>query len=321
MDFTPAIKLLNSCNTVLILSHHNPDADAYGSSLGLALALRGVGKEVVVANQSGKVGRFSFIPGFAEVVDKIAVNNPELIVFCDCGELRRVGERFEQEIKTIKCSTINIDHHATNDLFGSVNLVDEHASSTCEIVYNLLRDAKIDIGKEVATALFSGISGDTGSFQYSSTTEAAFRVATELVAFGADAYFVACNLWASRSLAALKLEADVISNLKSHCGGRLVEGLITEEMYNKHGVDSSEADFIVGRLRDIKGVEVAVLFRKEDDIWRVNLRSKSTALDVSAVAAKFGGGGHKAAAAFRSKMELESFHDQVIRELMDLFEG
>lgn len=297
----------------LVLAHYNPDGDAYGSSLALTLALRASGREAVCINESGALARFEFLPGFSELRDAIPEGSFDVVIACDCGDEKRVGDRFGPALKG-RAPVINIDHHCSNTLFGETNFVVPQASSTCELIFDLIRaleklEGRTLLTKEIATCLYVGISTDTGSFKYSSTAPHTLRVAAELVEAGVDPFGVAECLYGQTTLRSLQLQTEALSKMRVLLEGRVTVVEVTAEQFRRFNADSDDTEGLVEAARNIRGVIVSVFLREEDGFWKGSLRSKDSRVDVSAVAALFGGGGHRAAAGFRwrkSRAELDA---------------
>ncbi len=308
----------------VVLSHTNPDADAYGSSCGLAAGLRQLGVSVAVYNESGFIPRYSVIPGAREVEKGTPppLGEDEILLVCDCGALERVGDTL---IPYVQAATrvINIDHHNSNTNFGHLNFVVDGASSTSELVFDLLKAAEQQLGRagvinaQAAACLLAGIIGDTGSFRYPSTTPKTFRTAAELMERGARPDLLTQELFANHSLAAVRLQAEALTNISILNGGAFAEVTVTQEMLKRLGADLLDADSLAERARDIEGVRVAALFKQDVDMWRVSLRSRLGAVDVAAVAQAFGGGGHKPAAAFRWRKDFESLKQQLRQKVSE----
>lgn len=316
-DFEAILEKLSRSKRVIVVSHTNPDADAYGSSCGLAWGLRQLGKSVVVYNDHGFIPRYRIIPGASEV-EKGAwptLEPEDLLVVCDCGAAERVGDALVSLLSQVP-QVINIDHHNSNTHFGTLNLIVETASSTSEIVFDLLKglealEGRTDlISKEAAECLLSGIIGDTGSFRYSSTTAKTFLVAHELVNRGALPHVLVQELYANQSLVALKLQSEALCGVTAHANG-FAEVIVTQEMLKRTGADILDADSLAERARDIEGIRVSALYKEDVDLWRVSLRARQPATDVSTVARSFGGGGHKAAAAFRWRGDLQTLRREL----------
>jgi phosphoesterase RecJ-like protein len=312
------LDILQGATRAIIVSHVNPDADAYGSSCGLAQGLRAFGISVAVYNESGFIARYGVIPGAAAVSKDLPTTfaSDDVVIVCDCGAVERVGDAYLPVVKSAP-TLINIDHHTSNPLFGHANYVIEGASSTSELVFDLLdalekRTGRSDIiTEQSAKCLLAGIIGDTGSFRYPSTTAKTFTVASKLVTRGARPDVLTQELFANHSLAAVKLQAEAMSGVALHEGGVFAEVTVTQEMLKRHGADLLDADSLAERARDVEGVRVAALFKQDVDMWRVSLRSRQGAVDVAWVAQQFGGGGHKPAAAFRWRKDFEALKSEL----------
>jgi phosphoesterase RecJ-like protein len=313
------VAAIEASERIVVVSHTNPDADAYGSSCGLAWGLRALGKKVVVHNDHGFIPRYKIIPGADSVVQGAwePLSEQDLLIVVDCGGADRVGDALLQHLQGAR-KVVNIDHHASNTMFGTVNLVVEGASSTSELIFELLTALEEHTGKkelittDAAACLLSGIIGDTGSFRYPSTTARTFRVAAELVERGARPDILTQELFATQSLVALKLQSDALGAVAMHENG-FAEVVVTQEMLKRHGADILDADSLAEKARDIEGVKVSALYKQDVDLWRISLRSRRGVVDVSLIAQAFGGGGHKAAAAFRWRQDLPTLQ-QKLRE-------
>lgn len=312
------LDIIQGAQRAIIVSHLNPDADAYGSSCGLAQGLQAFGMSVAVYNESGFIARYGVIPGATQVSKDLPTtfSDDEVVIVCDCGALERVGDSYLPVLKNAP-KLINIDHHSANPLFGHANYVVEGASSTSELVFDLLNALEKRVGRsdiitlESAKCLLAGIIGDTGSFRYPSTTAKTFTVASELVTRGARPDVLTQELFANHSLAAVKLQAEAMSGVVIHEDGVFAEVTVTQEMLKRNGADLLDADSLAERARDIEGVRVAALFKQDVDMWRVSLRSRQGAVDVAWVAQQFGGGGHKPAAAFRWRKDFETLKSEL----------
>jgi bifunctional oligoribonuclease and PAP phosphatase NrnA len=308
---------LSRIRRAVIISHYNPDADAYGAACALSIALRAKGIETLVVNQSGAERRYFFIAGVNEVVKSWQPQPGETLIVCDCGDLKRVGDSLCEQVAKAEC-VIAIDHHASNDYFGTYNLVNERACATSELVYQLLQALRIPLGREISTALMAGIMGDTGCFRYTNTSPFTFEVAQALMQAGALPHQVGHELYGRNSLGSVKLHAVALANIKLHFADRLCELVVTQEMLDSCKATSADTELLVEKGRDIDGVEISYLARKEAELWHVSLRSVRPECDVSQAARKFGGGGHKNAAAFRWRKEYTELAPQLLAELEKL---
>lgn len=310
--------VLSPLKNILVLSHYNPDADAYGSSLGLTWALRQQGKTVICLNETDIIERYKFVPGVLEIQKNAIQGAWDAVVVCDCGDASRIGAKIRETLPKGVC-LINIDHHVSNDFFGELNYVDSTASSTCEIIFKLLGAMKCKLDAQISTCLLTGIMGDTGSFRYASTTSDTFLAAAELIKSGAELNKISQGLYSSDTVGAVRLKAKALLNLEFEADKRLALMVVDSSMYQLFDSKADETEGLVERARDIVGVEVAALMYQDQDLWRISLRSRTDKLDVSKVAAGFGGGGHKCAAAFRTRKSLTEIKPELIKELKKLF--
>lgn len=310
------VEAINTHHSFVVVSHYNPDADAYGSSAAVALALSGLGKHAVLVNESGLLDRYRWMPGVGTVQHQFPVETPECVVVCDCGALDRVGDTLRTGVLTAPL-VINIDHHLSNEGFGALNLVEIGASSTSEVVYEILSQIDSVITPAIATCLLTGIYGDTGSFRYGSTTQRTFEVALELVRRGAVPYEVASHLFSQVSLAGTMLQSAALLEMQIHQEGAIAELIVPRSHYDKFGAIEEDTAVLCERARDIAGVVISVLIREDEGLWRVSLRTKDGAINLSEIAAAFGGGGHRAAAAFRWRKSLDELRATLLPRLKE----
>ncbi len=311
--YEEVIRLIKENNRFLVLSHVNPEGDAVGSLLGLALALRDMGKDVTAYLEDPVPEIFRFLPGADTVVHDLGDQEPFQVTFAvDCGQKERLGAGFSgfKEPGLI----VNIDHHATNDRFGDVNVIEPGASATGEMIFDLLKAMGAHITPEVATNLYVAIHTDTGSFRYSSSTADAFIKTGELVRLGADPWEVTTRVYESYPVEKLRLLGLSLSTLEvmNLNGAGVALMRVTLDMFRKTGGAKEHTDGFVNFARSIKGVEVAVLFREDGpDRYKVSLRSKGN-VDVSLIASAFGGGGHHNAAGFNMEGGFEEIKKRVL---------
>ena len=294
-NYNEVLKAIDRHQKFLVTTHHNPDADAVSSALAMALFLKSLGKKVSVLNEDACPEWLEFLPGtsmFKKVGDIKKVDYDAAIVL-DCGDLGRVGgvKKFIQDNKPL----INIDHHVTNDKFGSVNVVETKASSTCEMIFDLLKQAKHPLNKNLAVLLYAGIMTDTGSFRYENTSAHSHAVVEELMAFKISAADMYARLYVGIPVGDMKLFTDVIHKAqlvddnKVYCVS--LPKKVTERFSKRFDLKEKLFTF----LRSMEGVEVVVILTEvSSKEVRVNLRSQKD-FDVARLALQFNGGGHKKA--------------------------
>ncbi len=315
--FDSVIEKIHEGRRFLVASHVNPEGDAVGSLLGLTLALRSLGKDVTPYLEDPVPGVYRFLPGADTIVHDLTGRGPFDSVFAvDCGMKDRLGKAlgaFDHG-----GLLINLDHHATNNRYGDINVVDAEASATGEVIYDLCMAGGIEITRDTAVNLYVAIHTDTGSFRYSCTTASSLVKAGELVKLGVDPGEISMRVYENypavrfRLLALVLATLDVIDLGGEADGGDIATLFVTSEMFRETGADVDNADGFVNYARSIEGVEVGALFREcPGGEFKVSLRSKSY-MDVGAVAMALGGGGHARAAGCTLKGSLEEVKERVL---------
>jgi bifunctional oligoribonuclease and PAP phosphatase NrnA len=293
----------------LITTHENPDGDALGSILAAKLALEALGKDAVMY-------LYGQVPlpaeyGFMEMHDlrrELPDDAEERVLLAlDCANESRLGRDYAELLERSPL-IVDIDHHHDNTRFGTINVIVPDASSTGEIVRDLLRLLDIDLTPEIAEALYIALVTDTGRFQYTNTTPRALRLAAELVEAGANLQRVFQGVYESVEFAKLKLLARALERAEVYDGGRLVISYLLRNDFLEVGAVEPYSEGIIDYLRAVEGSDMAVLIREPPTRGgpkhRVSLRSRSDELDVSVIARKAGGGGHRQAAGFSSELDL-----------------
>ncbi|MBI4619342.1 MAG: bifunctional oligoribonuclease/PAP phosphatase NrnA [Desulfobacterales bacterium] len=282
------IEEIKSNRTFLIASHVNPDGDAIGSALALAISLKNIGKKVTVFNQDPIPRNLQFLPMSPEIIHEIDRSLTFDVAFVlDCGDLDRVGKEIEKIRKII-----NIDHHMTNSGFGDLRLVDSQSSSTAELIYAVLKDIPIEITYEIALNIYTAILTDTGAFCNSNTTEGTFHIASEMVRIGVNPANVAEKIYQEMPVPRLKLLGLALNTLEILDNGRIASVVVTLSMLRKTGATPELTEDMINYPRSILGVKVAVLFREVSrNYYKISLRSNKD-IDVADIAREFGGGGH-----------------------------
>lgn len=299
--------------TFLITTHVNPEGDAIGSSLALALALSSIGKKVAVYTLDPVPKTLRFLPFSGNVRQVRRVDERfDAVITVDCGDLERVGFLSPDNIPGD--ILINIDHHVTNEGFGTLNLVEE-AVASAEIVYQLIKRLGIAVTAEIATCIYTAIMTETGSFRYSNTNIETFKISQEMVGFGADPWAIAEHIYNRNSMGRIRLLGLILSGIELTGDGKIAWITVKEKMYQETGTTKEDVEDLINFPRSIEGVEVAVLFRESNHDWKVSLRSNGK-VDVSSLALEFGGGGHCMAAGFMIKEStLEDAQKRVIERV------
>jgi phosphoesterase RecJ-like protein len=317
-DIRAVAEALRAHDRFLVATHENPDGDALGSAIGITLALRAMGKQAdpYLWGDRPLPREYAFM-GLDGILRELPADYGErALLAVDCAKADRLGEdpRILEEPTTI----VNVDHHHDNTRFGAVNLIVADASSTGEILRDVLRELGVELTPQIAEALYIALVTDTGRFQYSNTTPKALRLAAELVEAGADVHKVFQGVYESVEFAKLKLLARALDHARLFDGGRVVVSYLERNDYEAVGATEPYAEGIIDYLRAVEGAELAVMIREPPTDGgprhRISLRSSIDDLDVSAIARKSHGGGHRQAAGFSSELSVDEITKFVLRE-------
>lgn len=288
-------KIIQTGQSFLVVAHKSVDGDAYGSSMAMYFSLLSLGKRVEVLNELPPTPLFSWLGIHNLVHSEIIAKKFDAILVCDCGDIRLIGKPLENYPDIFENTPIiNIDHHPTNPLFGTYNLVDTGASSTCELIYDLLRRMDVKVNTQIATLLLFGIIRDTNCFR-NSIRPNTFAMTSELLALGADYDQIISETYRREKLNYLGLYGHILSNLISLRWGRIVGGVITQELFKKYDIPENEfgPQFINETLAAIGGADFVFLIK---EIWsgenKLGFRARTDECDVLKIAEKFGGGWH-----------------------------
>jgi bifunctional oligoribonuclease and PAP phosphatase NrnA len=315
-DLELAADAMRSSRRIAIICHASPDPDCVGGMLGLGRVLESMDKTV-----------FRFAPdpvpemlGFLPEVDQIEVApkafpDVDLIILIEAPSLPRVNPVFSTHQEKIEHTPkVNIDHHVTNEYYGVVNAVEPAMSSVCEILVHLVHTLGVPITTDTATCLLTGIVADTRSFRTPGVTVATLTTAGELVGAGADLFTVSDAVHRTRRLATLQLWASAIDSLESRDGFAIAA--VTREMVHSLGLVMSEVEGLVEFLSDTRDLDVAVVLKENaDDSIRVSMRSTGR-VDVAAICARYGGGGHVRAAGCNLPGPIGSARDRLFADLV-----
>jgi bifunctional oligoribonuclease and PAP phosphatase NrnA len=319
-EFEAVAEAIRSHDRFLVTTHENPDGDALGSILAMSLALEQLGKDAVLY-LSGQVP----LPheyGFMELGD-LRRTLPEdaaerVLLALDCANERRLGP--DPGLLERAPLVVDVDHHHDNNRFGHVNLVVPDASSTGEILRDLFEELGVELTPEIAEALYIALVTDTGRFQYANTTPKALRLAAELVEAGADVHRVFRDVYENVAFAKIKLLARALAKARVVEGGRIIVSDLERSDFAAAGAEEPFAEGIIDFLRAVEGTELVALIREpptqNGPTRRISLRTRAEGIDVSAIARKSGGGGHRQAAGFSSEDSVDEITDFIRREFL-----
>ncbi|MDK2823062.1 MAG: bifunctional oligoribonuclease and phosphatase NrnA [Clostridia bacterium] len=288
--------LILESEEITIVSHYHPDGDTLGSQIALALGLEQLGKKTVLINKNPIPNYYQFLSNWQNIKPLDQIEKLSKIIICvDCATLERTGYDLFS-FKKRESILINIDHHISNTNFAQLNWVDAQAASTAELIYDLLGLLQIKIDEKIATALYTGISTDTGSFLYENTTPTTHIVVADLLNRGANVNLVRTNYYENVSISKLKLLKYGLNNLFFAAEEKIAWITINRETFISSGASDGDAEGLINYIKNIAGVEIAIIFREiSSEKIKVSMRSK-TWVDVNKLASSFGGGGHPRAA-------------------------
>lgn len=310
-------EVLLKAQTIAICGHVSPDGDCLGAGLALAHALRGLGKKVaaLTARPEPIEPGLRFLPGADTLMAAVDYSGvPDVLVAVDVPTPERLGDG--DAVRKRARATVTIDHHAVPQAMADYSYTDPDVAATAMLVWQLAHLLGADCAGAVATCCYTGLMTDTGRFQYQNTDEGVFLSAAQMVKEGARPGDISCEVYQNRPLASLLLEALVIDRMVFLSGGQCVISWLETSDFERLGAQKSDAEPLVNVLRSVGGVRVACMLRQQDGAVRGSLRAKDDT-DVAAIARRFGGGGHRAAAGFTFQGTVA----QAVEELSGILSG
>jgi phosphoesterase RecJ-like protein len=310
---------LREARRVLTVCHRDPEADALGSALGMALALETLGARATPICADPVPAMYDFLPELTRVRQ---APDPEidydLIVVGDCGDLERIGSVLQDNAELFgRVPIVDIDHHVSNIGFGVVDWIDPTAAATCEMVTLILPALGVPTaaaGGAIAANLMAGVVIDTANFQHSNTTARTLRVASELRAAGAPLYEIARRLYRTKPNAQLKLFGLVLARLETALDGRLAWSTLTPADFKASGATNAMSEGMIDMLAQSETGEVAIIFKDQGPQTRISVRTKDGGVDATVLTGRFGGGGHARAAGATLDMPVAAAHPLVLAE-------
>ena len=300
---------LLAADSVLLFPHVNIDGDALGSCVSLCAALRNAGKQAWILTEE-EVGEYvGFLDNGYCTQDHGIIGTPDICMCVDCSETKRFPKREETFFKGK--TTICLDHHFTGEPFADYNYIDGDVAATCELAYLLLQEMGLEITTEIAEAIYTGISTDTGNFQYSNTTKQTHLIAAELIDKGIDHNKITVKLYQSTRLEKLRITARVLDNMEVFADGKAAIAYASQAMLEKEGVTMEDTEGAIDLIRNINGIEIAAFLKENGpETIKASMRAKTYG-NVAEIAGKFGGGGHIKAAGCTFNTDLESARTQL----------
>ena len=301
---------------VLVIPHQNPDGDAIGAATAFHEYLSALGKEVTIFCSTPVHEKLHFVPFSSKVT-----NDPKLfsdhsidtIVLVDSGDLRYAG--VYDLVHNHPATIINIDHHATNEHYGHINLVIPTAASTTEVLFHYFRHNNISINQKMATSLLTGLTTDTGNFSNSATSATALSVGGELIRSGGNYNLINDSTVKNKSVEALRLWGKVLSRLTKDERTGITYTFITKSDLEESQVSEAESEGIANFLNNLENTTIALIMKETaDGKVKGSFRTTRNDIDVSALAKKLGGGGHKKAAGF----SMDGTIEEVLKKILTL---
>lgn len=314
MELIKIIDSIKASRHILMGAHVSPDGDAISSLVGMAGICKffHIPYTILIEEVPNK---YHYLVKEVNIKQHYA-GEYDTFIALDCGDLQRLGE-YETYFNRAEI-TINIDHHHTNPEFAHINYVQKDGSSTSELVFNLIEQAKVPLTEEIAKAIYTGIVFDTGGFMHSSTKPSTHLAAAKLLEIPIDYSLIYHHIIHARTLKTIQMQGVVAQNMSVVAKGKIYISYVTQEEMKKYEADKSDIEGIVNYIKDIEGVCIAAfIYPLEEDKYKLSLRSIAP-YDVAAICQTFGGGGHIRAAGATMVGKLEDVLEQVKMSLMNL---
>ncbi|WP_308639288.1 DHH family phosphoesterase [Paenibacillus silvisoli] len=313
-----ALDFMRDGNRFLVVSHVQPDGDAISSTLTVGWLLRQLGKQAVMINEGAVPVRLQFMDASADIVNhskQPLTETFDRIIAIDCADYRRIGS--VKEIFAESAQLLNIDHHPTNDAFGTANLIRIDAAATVEILYDLIEFGGIPLDREAATAIYTGLLTDTGGFRYSNTTPRVMHAASRMLEENVAGHWIANHLLEQMTKPQLLLLQRGLSRLTFSDDNRIAWLYIAFADMAETGAVGDDLEGLVNYALNVEGVDVGILFKEtENGDVKVSMRSSGKA-DVAAIAQSFGGGGHVRAAGCRVELAMQEAMASVVQAVRE----
>lgn len=303
---------LKEHDNYLMLTHASPDGDTLGSAYALKLGLEKLGKKVQVICPDEIPHKYDYF-----IFDHDSTFIPETVVAVDVADLKLLGKFFTQFEGRID---LNIDHHISNTRYAKRLYLDENAAACAECVFEILDELGVEFDRDIANAVYTGISTDTGCFRYSNVTAKTHEIGAKLCAIGVDAADINRKMFETKSKSRLMLEMMVLNEAEFHFNDRCMLLAATSEMQQKTGCTQSDLEGVASMSRSVEGVLAGVSIKQtEEDKYKISLRTYPP-LDASEICKKLGGGGHKAAAGCTATGTLDEVKKQILKVVKEALE-
>lgn len=307
-------KTLLSKDKILILTHRSPDGDTIGSGYALAMALRKLGKSVKVDCTDPFPEKYSY---FTDKLEKLEFDE-EFVVSVDIADTKLLGEKLSDYADKID---LCIDHHGSNTKYAKEYYVEASAAAAAQVIAKLIRFMNVEFDKDIANAIYTGITTDTGCFRYTNVTAETHRIAADMIDCGAESGMINRLMFETKSRSRLEIERRVMDSIQFYLDGRCAIAYATIDMMKESGAVDNDMEGVSSLPRQIEGVMAGITLReKNNGKFKVSVRTTDE-LDASAICANFGGGGHKAAAGCMITGTLNEAIEQIIEVVRQALEG
>lgn len=314
-------EIIENPQNICVAGHKAPDGDCIGSVMALYEFLKVLNKDVTICIEGDIPYNYKYFVDDVDIkssVDEIhdKINDFDVLFVLDCGDEKRLGEFQYLLNKTKLC--VCIDHHQTNTYFGDVNIVDEHISSTGELLYDILTYQNDKLTKKIAEFIYIAMLTDTGKFSYQSTSAKTHKIAAKLIDLGIKVSEIDNIIYNSKPANIVKAYIECISQIELFYNNKLGIAYIKEKDLEKNNAKISDVDGVVEFIREIKEVEISAVLKEFKNNIKVSLRSKND-IDVSEISKNYNGGGHKKAAGFELYCTLEEAKNTIVKEFGKYF--
>ncbi len=311
MTLDTILEEIKKAETVVILTHELPDGDAVGSSLAVKFALESLGKNVdVIIPEYPK--SFEFMPGIEHLKKASDIERYDLAISLDCADYR-ILKGYNKYFETAKMRLV-IDHHGSNVMYGDINFIDPVAPACCQVLIGMFKYFGINLTKDMATCIMTGIITDTGGFAYNATTET-FEFASEILRLGVNITEIFTKALHTKTKANFELSKRAMDRMEFLENGKVAFTYITAEDENEVNAEQGDYEGIVNIGRNIEDVEVSIFLHEvKDKGFKISLRSLEY-IDVANIAIMLGGGGHQKAAGAYQKGTPEQIKEKVLIEI------
>lgn len=308
------VEHIRSADNFLVLSHVSPDGDALGSMLAMGELLAALGKNVTLFNESGIPSRFAWLAPKREILTKLPAVEPDSLIVLDCGSSERAGQAIDPWLKSK--TVINMDHHLGNPMFGTLNWVEQRASSVGEMVGMLARKLGVPLVGLLGEYVYLALISDTGDFCFNNTRPETLEMAAEILRQGLLPGPFHEQKQSTGTINQLQMRGTVLKRARLHADGRISLIAFTRELFEQTGTGPEDTEGLVNTVLYVRGVQVAISLREEAAGIKFSLRSKSST-NVQVVAARFGGGGHRNAAGGTLDMDMDQAKTTMVQAVTE----